>query len=140
MAKFLGKWKSVSMSNLEAVGKVLGYTDEMIKKYKESKWTFEFTKDGDKWSVTNESDNTPRSTNTYEEGKELVTKNSFGQCLKITIKFDSDSKMTVLEKMELPVGWKNVKLVRTIEGNKMTAVMEELESGAKMTQTLERCT
>ncbi|XP_052065010.1 fatty acid-binding protein-like [Mytilus californianus] len=140
MAQFLGKWKSVSMSNIEGVGKALGYTDEMITKYKESTWTFEFTKDGDKWSVTNESNNTPRSTNTYEEGKELETKNSFGKCLKITIKFDSDTKMTVMEKMELPVGWKNVKLVRQIEGNKMTAVMEELESGAKMTQILEKCT
>ncbi|VDI22478.1 fatty acid-binding protein 1-like [Mytilus galloprovincialis] len=140
MAQFLGKWNSVSMTNIEAVGKVLGFTDEMIKMYKESKWTFEFTKDGDKFSITNESNNTPKSTNTYEEGKELVTKNSFGQCLKITIKFDSDSQMTVLEKMELPGGWKNMKLVRNVEGNKMTAVLEELESGAKMTQTFERCT
>lgn len=55
----------------------------MIKKYQESKWTFEFTKDGDTFSITNESNNTPKSTNTYEEGKELVTKNSFGQCLKV---------------------------------------------------------
>ncbi|XP_071181737.1 fatty acid-binding protein 1-like [Mytilus edulis] len=140
MAQFLGKWNSVSMTNIEAVGKVLGFTDEMIKKYQESKWTFEFTKDGDTFSITNESNNTPKSTNTYEEGKELVTKNSFGQCLKITITFDSDSKMTVLEKMELPGGWKNIKLVRTVEGNKMTAVAEVLESGAKMTQTFERCT
>ena len=30
--------------------------------------------------------------------------------------------MTVLEKMELPGGWKNMKLVRKVEGNKMTAV------------------
>ncbi|XP_076114750.1 fatty acid-binding protein 1-like [Mytilus galloprovincialis] len=140
MAQFLGKWNSVSINNAEAVGKVLGYTDEGIKKFKESKWTFEFTKDGDKFSITNQSDNTPKTTNTYEEGKELVTKNSFGQGLKLTLKFDSDSQITVLEKMELPGGWKNVKLVRKVEGNKMTAVFEDLESGTKMTQTFERCT
>lgn len=42
---------------------------------KASTWTFEFTKVGDRWTVSNESNNTPKLINTYEkEGKELVTK------------------------------------------------------------------
>ena len=58
----------------------------MIKMAKESTWTFEFTKDGDRWSVSNESNNTPKSTNTYEkEGKELVTKGPSGKCMKVVL-------------------------------------------------------
>ncbi|VDI22477.1 Hypothetical predicted protein [Mytilus galloprovincialis] len=124
MAQFLGKWKSVSMSNMEGIGKALGYSDEMIKMAKASTWTFEFTKEGDRWSVSNESNNTPKSTNTYEkEGKELVTKGPSGKCMKLIIKFDSDTKMTVMEKWEQATGWKDMKLVRTIEGNTMTALI-----------------
>ncbi|CAC5390237.1 unnamed protein product [Mytilus coruscus] len=124
MAQFIGKWQAGkgSMSNFEAFGKAMGLSDEILDKFRDSSWTVTFSKDGDTWLVENESSVSPKRTYSYQEGKELVTTNMFGKGLKLTTTFDSDTKMTIMEQTENENGWKSLKAVREINGDKMVAV------------------
>ncbi|CAG2249295.1 unnamed protein product [Mytilus edulis] len=56
---------------------------------------------------------------------------------KFTITIDSDSKMTMKEQSEL-MGWKTVKVVREIKGDKLVTTME-LENGIQMTAEMTKC-
>ncbi|VDI22476.1 fatty acid-binding protein 1-like [Mytilus galloprovincialis] len=141
MAQFIGKWQAGkgSMSNFEAFGKAMGLPAEITEKFRDSTWTATISKDGDTWSVENESSVSPKRTYSYQEGKELVTTNMFGKGLKLTATFDSDTKMTVMEQTENENGWKSLKAVREIKGDKMITTITELESGVSMTQEFTRC-
>ncbi|XP_076113521.1 fatty acid-binding protein 1-like [Mytilus galloprovincialis] len=141
MAQFIGKWQAGkgSMSNFEAFGKAMGLPAEILEKFGDATWTATFTKDGDTWSVEYGSDVSPKRTYSYQEGKELVTTNMFGKGLKLTATFESDTKMTVMEQTEGENGWKSLKAIREIKGDKMIATVQELESGVTMTQEFTRC-
>ncbi|XP_063399095.1 fatty acid-binding protein 2, liver-like [Mytilus trossulus] len=141
MAQFIGKWQGVegSMKNYEAFGKAIGLPAEVLAKFKDSTWSINFSKDGDTWSAENISSTSPTKTFSYQEGKELVTTNLIGRGLKLTATFDSDCKQTVMEQTEMDNGWKNIKLVREITGDKMKMTFTELESGVAMTREYTRC-
>ncbi|XP_052065018.1 gastrotropin-like [Mytilus californianus] len=139
MTQFIGKWTGDgdSYTNYEEFAKASGVSEDLIEKFRNAKSTLEFKQDGEYWMCDASSDVTPSKCYKFKSGEEVTTTGPFGKGLKFTITIDSDSKMTMKEQSEL-MGWKTVKVMREIKGDKLITTME-LENGIQMTAEMTRC-